>query len=277
MNTQQYHQFRHAFVEEKMFNEHYQKVENPKVMEMILNVICMALCNKVPKGVVPFKMDQIIQKIRLLSIPRGVEIETREILNAEGEVTQVIEKNSNERALVRVMVPRRKLTLSEIDVEEKKRDADFKLKAAPLSPTSAAGEGEKKDEEGKEAKPEEEKPAEEAPAVEEEPLEDLKEKFIEQDQDDRVTQMNGRVNLNPPGYLVHHLNQFGARAHRHDFVSQILRVTYDFFVENVNAQKQIEEIADADAAKLDEKYVEENCSEYDFPVFDFYINAPDYD
>lgn len=124
-------------------------------------------------------------------------------------------------------MPRRKLTISEIDVEEKKRDADAKARAASVSPSptnaDAPADGEKKEGE-EEKKPEAaaaeeaEKPVEEV-TLDAEPLEDLKEKFIETDQDDRVTQMNGRVNIQQPGYMVFHTNQFAARAHRHDFVA----------------------------------------------------------
>jgi hypothetical protein len=70
-------------------------------------------------------------------------------------------------------------------------------------------------------------------------------------------------------------NQYAARTHRHDFIAQVLRVTYDFFVENVNAQREITELADYDAHNVEQKFIEENEHEYDFPVFDFYVNAPD--
>lgn len=107
-----------------MYNPTYQNVENPMLMEMILNVLCMALCNKVPKGVVSFKMDTVYSKIKLSRIPKGLEIERREVIE-DGEVTNVFEKNTNERALVRVLVPRRKLTLSEIAAEDQNRRDAF--------------------------------------------------------------------------------------------------------------------------------------------------------
>jgi len=117
LNSQQYVMFRYHFVEQCMHNPTYQNVENPKAMELLLSVLCMALCNKVPKGVVPYKMDQVYHKIRLVNIPKGLEIVRREVIE-NGEVTGVFDKNTNERALVRVLVPKRKLTLSEIAAED---------------------------------------------------------------------------------------------------------------------------------------------------------------
>jgi uncharacterized protein YqcC (DUF446 family) len=203
LNMQQYIQFRHAFVEERLCNPIYAHVENPKAMDMILNVICMVLCNRVPKGLVPFKMDQVVNKIRLVSVPKGLELERREVLNEQGEVTAVFEKNTTEKALVRILVPRRKLTVSEIDVEERKREAAIAEKEQLAK--AQAEEKEKKAEEDKDKDAEGEKPAEEdkkeaeAPKeeekVEEEPAEDLHEKMIEQDQDDKAIQMNNRVTL----------------------------------------------------------------------------------
>ena len=37
----------------------------------------MVLCNKIPKGVVPFRVDPLINKIKLVSAPRGIELATR--------------------------------------------------------------------------------------------------------------------------------------------------------------------------------------------------------
>lgn len=46
-------------------------------MDLILSVLCMVLCNKVPKGVVTFRPDSLVSKIRLVNAPRGVEPFTR--------------------------------------------------------------------------------------------------------------------------------------------------------------------------------------------------------
>ena len=57
MNNDQYYQFRHAFVEEKLFYETYRQNKNPRAIEIILNVLCMVICNRVPKNIVPYKTD----------------------------------------------------------------------------------------------------------------------------------------------------------------------------------------------------------------------------
>lgn len=57
LKDQDYFQFRHAFVEERLFYETYRQNTNPQAMEAILNVLCMVLCNRVPKGTVPYKTD----------------------------------------------------------------------------------------------------------------------------------------------------------------------------------------------------------------------------
>ena len=89
--------------------------------------------------------------------------------------------------------------------------------------------------------------------------------------------MGNRINIQPPGYMVLQLNQYAARAHRHDFLAQILRVTYDFFNDHPTAQRDLENMADEDAHAVEEKFIEDNCSEYDFPVLNFYVNAPDFE
>ena len=77
MTDQQYIAFRHAFVEERMYHETYRTNTNQKAIEMILSVVCMVLCNRVPKGVVVFRTESIASKIKMVNVPRGVEIRDR--------------------------------------------------------------------------------------------------------------------------------------------------------------------------------------------------------
>ena len=104
--------------------------------------------------------------------------------------------------------------------------------------TKSPNDEEKKDEEANEdndkSKEDEDKIEKTEPTIEEKD-EPLVERWIESDQDDRVALTANRVALQQPGYHVLLMNQFAARAHRQDFLAQILRVTYDFFVDNVNA------------------------------------------
>lgn len=59
LNDKDYYAFRHAFVEEKLFYETYQSNKNPRAVEAILNVLCMVICNRVPKNIpgVTYKVD----------------------------------------------------------------------------------------------------------------------------------------------------------------------------------------------------------------------------
>lgn len=63
-------QFRYVFVEECNYHEIFVANKEPKAIRMILNVLCMILCKKVPEGVVTFKIDELHKKIKLLPLPR---------------------------------------------------------------------------------------------------------------------------------------------------------------------------------------------------------------
>ena len=111
LTAQQYIAFRHAFVEQRMYNPTYVANKGHKAMDMVLTVICMVLCNRVPKGAVSFRTDGLAAKIKLVMPPRGVEVRTRVGVektnvtpdNPKGtEQEVVIEKNTNEKAVVRI-------------------------------------------------------------------------------------------------------------------------------------------------------------------------------
>ena len=65
MNDKDYYAFRYAFVEEKLFYETYNNNKNAVAIEAILNVLCMVLCKRVPRNVVPYSCDQLVAKIKL--------------------------------------------------------------------------------------------------------------------------------------------------------------------------------------------------------------------
>ena len=73
LSRDNYLQFRYAFVEEFNHHEILSNNENPEAMKMILSVLAMIMCKRVPEGVVPFKVDDLAKKIRLMPIPRGLE------------------------------------------------------------------------------------------------------------------------------------------------------------------------------------------------------------
>ena len=126
MNNDQYMAFRHAFVEQRMYHPIYKKNKGHQAMEIILTSLCLVLCNKVPKGVVPFRVDQLISKIKLINAPKGIEAFVR--TNADGVV---IPKNTNERAVVRILVPKRTMTLSEYNLDIKEKEEEDEASRAP--------------------------------------------------------------------------------------------------------------------------------------------------
>ena len=205
MNDQDYYAFRYAFVEEKLFYQHYNKNENQRVMEAILGVLCMVICGRVPKGIVPYKCEQLINRIRLTSIPKGVEVERRIVIEKEPpsegfpdgrEIETVIEPNTNEKAVVRILVPTKKVPISQVQDEASPRGGSSLEKTGE----KPKDEGEAEDKKENELKPPEEK-------KEEEMVE------IEEDQNEMGLAIANRVSL-PPPYSVYVINQYAQRVHR---------------------------------------------------------------
>ena len=87
------------------------------------------------------------------------------------------------------------------------------------------------------------------------------ERIIETDQEDRALAIANRINLATP-YMVLVMNQYAARAHRQDFVDMIRTKVFDWFQENPKAQKQIQDMADAEAEAVDTAFVAATCDEY---------------
>lgn len=270
----EYFQFRHAFVEEKLFYETYRQNKNPAAMEAILNVICMVICNRVPKNTVSYKCDQLIPKIKLQRIPNGVEVETRTIIEREepGEdfpegrdIETIIESNTNEKAVVRVLVPTKKVLQSELNAMaegEKTLESDKDKRKSP-EPGRKTPEDEKK---GSDSEAEEKK--------DEEPKEDVL-VDVEEEQNDMALAVPNRVAAAQPPYSVYVISQYAQRAHRNDFTNQIVRQLYDYFQEHDKDEKKINDLAQQTAQAVEDKFISENCAEYDLPCMDFEINAPD--
>ena len=121
-------------------------------MDLILNAICMILCGKIPKNVVSFNISNLASKIKLVSAPKGIELVSRIQIekvaptpeNPKGEQEVTIEKNTNEKAVVRILVPKRTMTLSELNAEENKREEEGKgAEESPDRKAEEAGDGEK--------------------------------------------------------------------------------------------------------------------------------------
>ena len=131
LTMEQYLQFRHAFVEERMYNDVYMANKGHQAMDLILGTICMILCNRVPKGLVSFRIEGLSSKIKLVTTQKGVEaferVQIEKVpVSAEcptGEQEVKIEKNTNERAVVRILVPKRTMTLSEMNAKDEEEKA----------------------------------------------------------------------------------------------------------------------------------------------------------
>ena len=206
LSNEQYYAFRHAFVTERMYCDALRVEENPRAMDLLLSTLCMIICGKVPKGIVPFKLDQLIPKIRLVQAPRTIELRDRYVTDEQGNQTK-IEKSTNERAVIRILVPKRKMTMSEIDAENDNNNGR-KSAAEERAKTPASGDDKKEAEEG------EEKKDTEVASKQEAKEEQIVEKWVESDQDDKVALTGNRIIAQQPGYHVLLLNQYAARAHR---------------------------------------------------------------
>lgn len=232
MNNDQYIAFRHAFVHQRAFQDNLWKAENAQAIEMVLSVICMILCNRVPKGVVTYNTAALISKIKLVQAPRGIELKSRVEVKKElpskefpegRKIENVIPKNTNERAVVRILVPFREMTQTEMQAEDlAEREALEKAaaeaaaeKSEPTSPktstenskkSSPKKEGEAAKEEKKE-KAQEKTPEKKEGEVEDKSAEkkeetvepkDLEPRFVEVDQDEKAVAIANRVNLTSP-------------------------------------------------------------------------------
>lgn len=207
LSDQQYYQFRHAFVEEKLFYETYRKNSDSNAIESILNVLCMVICNRVPKTAVTYKTDELNLKIKLSPIPKGVEIERRIIIEKEQpseefpegrEIETVIEPNTNEKAVVRIRVPTKQVLQSELVPEQPNSPS---RSPSPDRKTPESGDRDKSSEKGDDIDKHEEK--------KEDVLVD-----VEEDQNDMALQVSNRIGIAQPPYSVYIIHQYAQRAHR---------------------------------------------------------------
>ena len=211
VTTDQYMAFRHAFVTERLHHDIYRANKGHQAMDLILSTICMLLCNKLPKGVVSFRTESLTQKIKLANAPKGIEPFDRVVMEKDQEVK--IDKNTNERAVVRMLVPRRTMTRSEVaDEEQKDLASESGAKEDPMSKPSSPVNSQKpgtanKDDEEEKSIPRNASRLSRASAGA------ASERIVEIEQDDRACAIANRISLGQP-YLVYQMNQFAARAHR---------------------------------------------------------------
>mgnify|MGYP003330660858 CR=1 FL=1 len=113
---------------------------------MILSVICMILCKRIPEGAVSYSTDGLAKKIKLIPLPKAIGYEPMNSVAKKTSTTDVNEKagkpqfvdaptlmeqfrngtfsvnlTTGEACVIRVRIPTRKMTSSDIDEEERKQ------------------------------------------------------------------------------------------------------------------------------------------------------------
>ena len=116
-----------------------------------------------------------------------------------------IEKNTNEKAIVRILVPKRTMTLSEVNAEENKREEEDKDGASPDKDGDATKDGDKT---GEKTTTEPDAAADDAKAqpagadaIRSQQVDSRlsrvpsDERIVEQDQDEKALMIASRINL----------------------------------------------------------------------------------
>lgn len=167
------------------------------------------------------------------------------------------------------MVPKRTMTLSEVNAEENKREEEEKEGASPEREGEAAKDGEKAAAE-KTTEPDaaaEDAKAKDGPAAGTDAARSQQvdsrlsrvpsdERIVEQDQDGKALMLGSRINLAQP-YMVFQMNQYAARVHRTDFLDQVKSKLLEFFMEkeNIKVYNQLKELADDEAEAVDAAFI----------------------
>ena len=246
-------------------------------MESLLSALCMILCNKVPKNVVPFRTDSLAAKIKMVNPPKSVELRRRTVMEKHGEEMKevVIEPNTNVRAIIRLLVPRRVMTHSEMHGSVRGEDdvanepAGEGEKAGNISANQSINQNDTLD-----------PPAgQRSSRGHNSRLSQRSEKIIEQDQDEKALLINAKVNLREPDvpYMVLQMNEFAAKEHRRDFVEYFRSKIPEYFDADKEAQQKIQQMADEEADKIECDYIDATTNEYDVPLFKYNVHALDHE
>lgn len=100
------------------------------------------------------------------------------------------------------------------------------------------------------------------------------EKMIDMDEDDKALAISARpATLNYSVFVIH---QYAQRVHRHDFLTAFTKACPDAFQEN-QKQREIQEVADLLAEKIEAEWIQSHCGEYELPCLDFNVHAPDFE
>ncbi len=197
-------------------------------------------------------LDKVAAKVKLVAVPSNI-VEKDVYSPADPEAAEgaplepISAKNTNERAVVRLTIPKRK-------VEE---------------PEDKPVEGEESKEEKKEDK-KEDKPVEVPKKEGEEPKVEEEEKWVEIELEDKVLLLQARNDAAP--YAIFVLHKAAPRWHRKEMMTVVKKYCTEFEGADIDALTQkVELVAD----NFEDKWIENYCDEDKLPLFDFDINLND--
>lgn len=124
--------FRHAFIEQRLYSETLCANKNRKAMELIMTGLFLIATKKVPAGVSNLKPETFASKIKLVGVPKNIVVKEQRVMEKvpatadepEKEVEKVIPANTLEKAVVRVLIPKKKMTPSEIEEANQDESAE---------------------------------------------------------------------------------------------------------------------------------------------------------
>lgn len=206
-------------------------------MDMLLDYVVDILSRRVPIEGVGVKVDQIINKIRLVPVPEDIVEQDKVVVTEKTLEDGTVQKeevehkrNTGEKALVYITIPQ---------VEEEEQ---INIEVT----------GENKDE----------------------PKTKTVKKMVDEDQKDKALAVQGRDIPDLGNFWV--ISQYAAKAYREEFLDYISRTFPDFFEENED-QDAITKAVNVQGQKAIDDFIKDNCGEYEKPNLEFPKNAHDLD
>jgi len=95
--------------------------------------------------------------------------------------------------------------------------------------------------------------------------------FVEIDQEDKAFAIKNKDNT------ILLLNQAAPRCFRNDIISHIKKLLGDYFDNNPDELKTLQTEANRSCETLEGDFIGNHSSRFDMPVFDFFLNAADYE
>ena len=230
-----------------------------KTMDTLYDCLIDILAKRVPVENVNVKVEQIMSKIKLISIPEGVVLEDRtekqkvtkeDGTEVEEEVT--LKKNTEEHGLILITVPQTE--------EEQEIVIEVSGSVDESKQTS-------------EAVPENKEEKEEETTEKKQETKIIK-VMVDVDQQDKVLSVVARnvADLEEKSFLL--INMYAMKSYREEFMDYIARIHPAFFEDNEDFD-QINKTVGQQAQQLVNDYIKKNCGEYEKPCLSFQVNAVD--